>query len=509
VSGPGCWAAPQSFSTPGNNAPQLYVRIGASETLKISEAAAGVIEAGSSEPGERPVPYPTEFVGASEDGSRVFFVTAAWLTADHPLAHDPELYECEIVQSEAGASCELTRISAGVEGQSGQSEGAQVFGVQAVASQGGAVYFLAFGALAPGAAKDEVKGIVTNTPVNLYRYQPESSSGAAQTTFIASVSTNNRNNEEECRLGRFAPCVEESWYTTPDGRYLLFASEVDLTADAHTEGSDCEVPNSQGIRGRCAELYRYDAGAAGEGEQSIVCVSCDPGGDVPTGNALFSRSNNAQRAGAPARGMSDDGGYVFFDTPTPLVSGATNGSLNVYEWHEGIVSLLDSGAEPGASFFLGYSPFVTPGGQVVEGGNVFIGTHDKLVAGTTSSVGNVYDVRVCVVESPCIQPPVGGTAQCEASACQTPPVAPAKVMPSSLTVAGPDNFVSPAVVTPVVGVTRAQRLVKALASCRKQKVKKRRVACEGEARKKYGVAKKKKAPVKKAVKRVGSEGRGR
>jgi hypothetical protein len=450
ISGSGCWkrSSGDPFGTPGGNAPQVYARIDATSTLEISEPEAGVTEPGSGEPGERPVLYPADFVGASEDGREVFFVTETWLTTNHPEGHDPELYECEIVQVEGAPKCALSRVSvpSGAGGAAEPDEGGQVFAVQAVASEGGAVYFLAFGALAPGASKREVKEWETGAPVNLYRYQPQTAAAPARTAYVASVSTHSRpgesGGEPACKdVGAFGPCTELNWYTTPDGRYLLFYSELDLTANAHTGGL-CHVKGSEDASGPCGVLYRYDAQAAEQHEQPLVCVSCDPNGGVTTAAAEFTRSFNSDPSWGPVRAMSNNGEYVFFDTPMPLVPGATNGSLNVYEWHDGVISLLNSGSEPGPSFFLGYSPYVTPGGEMVEGGNVFIGTHDRLVAADTNTVGNIYDARVCVPQSPCIQPPPGETAQCEGASCQTPAVPPAFTAPSTLTRASSGNIAS-------------------------------------------------------------------
>jgi hypothetical protein len=442
LSGPGCWHESYSspYGTPGGNAPQVYARIGGTSTLEVSKPEPNVKEPGS--PGERPVPYPAEFVGASEDGSKVFFVTETWLTANHPQGHDPELYECEIVQEAAGAKCRLTRISAGEKGEPGESEGTDVFGVQAVASEGSAVYFLAFGKLAEGASTLAEPTSQSGGPVNLYRYQTETPTTPARTTYVATVSTVLRSNQPDCDgVEGFAPCTEENWYTTPDGRYLLFYSEADLTSNAHT-GGNCYVPARQNNNSSCGVLYRYDAQAAEKDEQAIVCVSCDPNGGVTTGNAEFARSASRIQPASPVRAMSNDGSYVFFDTPTPLLPQATNGTLDVYEWHAGTISLLSSGSEAGPSYFLGYSPYVTPGGETVEGANVFIGTHDKLVAADTNSVGNIYDARICVAESPCIQPPPGETVLCEGASCQSPPAEPLDATPTSLTFSGPGDVSS-------------------------------------------------------------------
>ena len=88
-----------------------------------------------------------------------------------------------------------------------------------------------------------------------------------------------------------------------------------------------------------------------------MCVSCGQDSALPTGNASFARSASGNRSAvAPVRAMSNNGEYAFFDTQTPLVSQATNGTLNTYEWHDGQISLIGSGTDPAPTFFLGYSP---------------------------------------------------------------------------------------------------------------------------------------------------------
>jgi hypothetical protein len=475
--GPGCWQASnlEPFEHPGGNPPQVYARIDGTTTVNVSSEA----EAGVTEGGKPPVLYPAVFVGASEDGREVFFVTKSWLTVNHPQQHDPELYECEIVEAmiegKPVSKCKLTRVSAGDKGESSESEGAQVFGVQAVASGGGAVYFLAFGALTPGASKLEANLVDSSEPVNLYRYQTENATAPSKTTYVATVSTNNRS-DQGCS---FAPCNEEDWYSTPNGRYLLFSSDVDLTANAHT-GGRCDIPGSQGAYARCDVIYRYDAHASESGAPPIVCVSCNPNGTATgdgttlSGGAEFARSAPVYRAGGPVHAMSNDGSYVFFDTPTPLVPQATNGTLDVYEWHEGTISLIGSGAEPGPSFFLGYSSFLTPKGETVEGGNVFIGTHARLIAADTNTVGNIYDARICVPESPCIQPPPGETAQCEGASCQSLAAAPLDATPTSLTFSGPGD-------TAAEAPPPAKAVTKKAAKC-KQGYTKKKGKCVKKAR---------------------------
>jgi hypothetical protein len=105
----------------------------------------------------------------------------------------------------------------------------------------------------------------------------------------------------------------------------------------------------------------------------------------------------------------------------------------------------------------------------------------------------MYDARICTASDPCIKPAVGETAQCEGDACQSPPPPPLDQTPASLAFSGAGNVLlgeAPAVVVPpkprTVAQLRAERLARALKTCRKIKAKRRRVACETQARKSYG-----------------------
>ena len=468
--GPGC------FKGGTTNAPQLYIRVKGRSTLELSQPEPGVREPGS--PGERPVRYPAVFAGASEDGSKVFFLTETWLTANHPSGHDLELYECEvseeIVEERPVPRCKLTRISSG---ETGSAVGA-VYVATAISSDGSAVYFLANEVLAANVGANGSHATPANCKAtfgpeegmtcDLYRYD----TATGVTTYIATVDSPAFG--DVSGSPRLVPYSGADSYTTPDGRYLLFKSNRPLTGFSNA-GSNCYMAVGGGERrAPCAELYRYDADAVAEGRQPIVCVSCGSG-VLPTGNARFSRSAVTNPGSTAVRAMSNNGEYVFFDTPTPLLPQATNGSLDVYEWHEdpashgSAISLLGSGSEPGPSYFLGSSAYTTPTGETIEGGNVFIGTHAKLVAADTNSVGNIYDVRICVAESPCIKAPPGETAQCEGSSCESLLAEPNDATPTSLTFAGPGDVVKE--VQPAGTVKTATK--KAPAKCKRGYAKKK------------------------------------
>ena len=471
VSGPGCWNGDPNERGEGVpvHAPQLYARVetgdGAHEVLDVSEPEPGVTETGG--PGGLPLQYPAVYVGASADGSKVFFLTRTWMTQNHPEGHDSELYECEIPLEEGPPACKLSRVSVPIHeaGKPGAGTGAQALFVPAVSADASTVYFTAFSVLAPGSTRytPEVKegtaevkegtAEVKEGTVNLYRYDTLSGT----TSYVAPVDVNDYTDEPECApgipirsgLGGIGPCSLVDWYTTPDGRYLLFGASTSIEGYNAVAGGCAEhyLPFTQGlVDGRCSELYRYSAAAAERGEPAVVCVSCGSSGADSAGNAEFARSGAFfGPASGAVRAMSNDGSYVFFDTLAPLVPQATNHTLDTYEWHEGRVSLIGSGTDPAPTFFLGYSPYeYTPAGASkpvkVEGGNVFIGTHAKLLPQVTNSVGNIYDARVCESESPCIAPPAGETAQCEGGACQTPPALPLFQSPATNTLSSSGNI---------------------------------------------------------------------
>ena len=206
--------------------------------------------------------------------------------------------------------------------------------------------------------------------------------------------------------------LEAPYYTTRNGQYLLYGP------------------------------YRYDAA-----DGSTVCVMCNPDGSGPIPDATFNRSALEQDnpAGGPVRGMSENGEYVFFDTQESLVPQDTNGNIDVYEWHEnkgsaahaGTISLISSGQDPKASYFLGSSAYVTEHGETVEGGNVFFGTHAKLVREDTDSSGDLYDARIGGGFEAST-----GTGPCEGDACDNPPPPPLAPSPATFTSTSSGNLTS-------------------------------------------------------------------
>jgi hypothetical protein len=409
-SGPGCWnpgAKPYQ-----ENPPELYMREGGERTAEISKPEEGV-----SITAENPL-LPAVFVGASSDGSKVFFVTRTELTKN-AVGQNPELYEYE---TESGA---LTLISGDA---LGAVEG-DVDSVTAISSDGSSVYFSAFGKLASGASNYSPGG-EDSSLVNLYRYDTVTGS----TTYITTLNKY----DYPSRFGQVYSWYtkelggggaenegldhEKEWYATADGQFLVFGTSLPLTGFDNAPAPGAECPNNyigEFPRLECFELYRYDA-ATGQ----IVCVSC--AGGAPVDGAYFARAVFDSPASGTPRPISENGEDVFFESANALVPQAVLGRDHVYEWHDGAISLISSPDDPGNAIFLGSS---------ASGSDVFFVTHAQLSAQDTDQAADIYDARVDG-GFPEVTPP-----ECTGTGCQGVPAAsPIFATPASVTFEGVGNF---------------------------------------------------------------------
>jgi hypothetical protein len=296
---------------------------------------------------------------------------------------------------------------------------------------------------------------------------------------------------------------------TPDGGVLVFMSHRALTADD---------TRPEGPR----QVYEYDADAKSLTRVSVGQGGFNDDGNAGEGNATIAYVQNVVAAASePVRtdpSMSDDGQFVFFQSPIALTSGALNDvrvpseegqaldegfAQNVYEFHDGEVSLLSDGKDttdtPGGDSEGNLSPVELIGSDR-EAKNVFFATFDPLVPEDTDTQRDFYDAHVCSEAEPCTVPVAGPPALCEGEACHPAPAGPgSEGAPASESFVGAGNLILPPSVPSVVkpktaAQVRAEKLAKALKLCRKKKNKHNRVVCEKQARKKYAVvAKAKKA----------------
>jgi len=499
------------------------------ETIQL-DAAQGVVE---------PSKGSAQFETASGDGSRVFFTDRQRLTPDattEPGGFSPsaDLYECEITEEEDGKlACDLKDLT--VDHHEGEHATVQNF-ILGSGEDGSSVYLVAQGVLAGNengngetaeAAKD-----------NLYELHYDGTQWS--TIFIAVLSGEDSPEWEGNGLADTAFLTAR---VSPNGRYLAFMSAAPITGYDNVDQS----PAARGARDE--EVYLYDSATA-----SLRCVSCNPTGARPAGvldanesgeglGLLVDRrkvwlghwlagnipgwtAQSLVSALVQSRYLSDEG-RLYFDSPGDLVPAAENAKEDVYEYEPsgvgscqspsgGCVALISGGGSDRESAFVEATP---------SGSDVFFVTEARLLPQDTDTAFDIYDARECTQDSLCLTPPEPSPPGCgETEACR--PARPAEQIPGgpagTQTFSGSGNIVSKAppakreskAVKSSKPLSRAQQLAKALASCRKQHVhsKRKRQACEREARRRYGTKHKaaKKARTKMARTSSGrSGGRGR
>jgi DNA-binding beta-propeller fold protein YncE len=535
----------------GAEVTRLYMRDTSTGKTIVLNAAQGVKEPKAEELASEEVHFRT----ASSDGSRVFFTDTFPLTAESKLRPTEEgeeapadLYVCEVGQGAEGPECKLKDLT--VDPSSNLGESADVIGTLPGASEDGSyVYFLANGVLdsearaagaTPGhcARPNDKQAAVASATCNLYHEHYDAQSKQWEPPrFIARLSQEDQpdwGGSGSFSLGALTSRV------SPSGRYLSFMSREPLTGYNNLD-------QSAGAHGaHDEEVYLYDAA-----EGRLVCASCNPSGAQPKGVfdheasgegkgllvdrlGVWKETEGEEHSGErnavdhwlagsipgwtpveegtalyQSRYLSDEG-RLFFDSPDELVAHAKNGKENVYQYEPeglgschsspGCVGLISSGESDHESAFLDASE---------SGGDAFFLTNQPLVGSDHDTSFDVYDARVCSEASPCISQPPASPQGCEeAQTCR--PLPPSQqVFPGpsgSATFSGAGN--QPASQTLHLQtsakpkpLTRAQKLTKALKTCRARykKSKRKRVVCERQARRSYGPhkpAKKAKQPTK-------------
>jgi hypothetical protein len=188
--------------------------------------------------------------------------------------------------------------------------------------------------------------------------------------------------------------------STPDGEVLVFASHGSLTP-YDSEGH--------------VEIYRYDAGAqSGAGE--LRCISCDPSGEPPTGEATLQalRDDGITEFTTVIPNVTEDGGKVFFETADALLPEDANSAQDVYEWkadgagdcrrQAGCLALISSGQGERDNYLYSMS---------ADGHDVFFNTLEKLLGADLTGSASLYDARV---GGGFPEPPAA--APCQGDACQ-------------------------------------------------------------------------------------------
>ena len=480
------------------------------------------------------------FQSASTDGSRIFFTDRQRLTPDstaepkpNEIEQDgePDLYVCEVVLVDGKLSCRLTDLTVDQEpGQHADVQGS----VLGTSEDGTSVYIVARGVLASNESGEHGRAVAGAD--NLYELHDDGAQWL--TTFITTLSGEDA---PEWQAANLADTAYVTARVSPDGRYFAFMSSADLTGYDNVDAN----PEANGARDE--EVYLYDSQTA-----SLRCVSCNPSGARPEGvldtegvgeglgllvdrrKVWFGHHLAGNIPGWTAESITgaliqsrflDDDGRLFFNSPDDLVPLATNRKEDVYEYEPagvgscesatgGCVSLISGGSSSKESAFIEATP---------EGGDVFFLTAAQLLPQDTDTAFDIYDARECTPSSPCLSSPAGREAPCaELDTCR--PAEPAQQIPDVAPLtsgqAGSGNIAAPGAARHAVEakrvakrLTRAQKLRRALESCRKRyrRAKKKRAqkklsACERTATKRYGTAH---APKASARKRPNASAKGK
>jgi len=432
---------------------ELYARVDGSRTVDVSEPSpqdcAACNTAGRKE---------AVFQGASEDGSKAFFTTEQGLLAG---ATGTGLYEYDQQAPEG----ERTILLA-----------SEVEGVVAISQDGARVYFESPAVLTGGANKNGEQAQLGAH--NLYVYDTE----AGRTAFVVHEPSVAFVTEEE---------IATPADTTRDGQFLLFLS-ADRVADTNDSST---VP----------QLFEYDADTeaiarVSVGQTSSQGYECEATGMVEAGydcdgntataldKPLIVKNGAFRQEVSPTAATSNlsltSSGMVVFMSRDALTPGSVAGGENVYEYRGGQVYLISPGDEAvpipqsevaGESRLLGVDE---------SGRDIIFTSTDSLVPQDGDTQSDWYDAR----EDGGF--PLPSTSPgCAGDTCQGAPSAPpqAPAVPASLSVQSPGSLPPQPLHVPVAAkpATRAQKLAKALAECKKV-LRKRRRACRAQAERRYG-----------------------
>jgi hypothetical protein len=411
---------------------QLYLRENGTATTQISASQRSTPDPN----GEKPA----AFMGATPDGSKVFFAGCEKLTEDSTAVSTgantcTDASQGQDLYSYDTATGELSDLA--TDPEASDLEGAAVQGVLGYSDDGSYVYFVANGVLAPGALPGNCASNGGGT-CNLYI------SHDGVTTFVTTLRGRESEDAIDWKPFGTGASVPKSARVSADGHTLLFSSTRSLTGydNALPPSATRNCSGGPGVSGseRCAQLFRYSA----PGEE-LTCVSCNPTGAPPTGRARLATdrgfTHDSMRQYFLTRNLSADGNRVFFDSPDPLLGTDTNGVADPYEWETqgsgtchtpgGCLYLLSSGTSPDPSYF---------GDASLNGDDAFIFTTQQLVPSDKDQLNDVYDAVVGggLASQHELAPPT-----CAGVACQANPAPPPDSSLASASFQGPGNAHKP------------------------------------------------------------------
>ncbi len=303
----------------------------------------------------------------------------------------------------------------------------------------------------------------------------------------------------------------------PDEEVFLYHAPVDLSGEPG--GLVCASCNPTGARPHGVE-YGIEGSEALESSPLSAGYLVWPGSVWLAGNVPSWTPFELDHSAYQSRYLSD-GGRLFFNSSDGLVGKDIDGVGDVYEWEPAGIESPEGKVECSPSSSSGSDVFepehavtngVQPAGCVAlissgtgseesafldaseTGGDVFFLTSSKLSSQDNDSLLDVYDAHECTAASPCAPQPASESPACKTEASCKPAPEPQPSIygpPPSATFNGPGNLV-PEGSKPAAKLTaaqlRAKHLKTALATCKKRfpHNKGKRTSCERTAHKKFG-----------------------
>lgn len=396
----------------------LYLRENASTTIKVSESEC------SAECGVDSTPDP--FMWATPNGEKAFFESCAKLTdASAPSVtcsgSTAGFTAGKLYRWDRNAAPGHRLVDVSLDGEPADGIQPRVRAVVGASDDGDVVYFMAYGQLVSGKPTD------TQIP-KIYRW--DWNGGSPKVEYLDSFDPSNFKTSDELNWSQRRDRV------TPDGKYLLISTyrRLDTAVDRDAD----------------KDIYRWGVG------EGWLCISCQRPGVNSAGDATVSDTTQREMtpfgigghffmplgSTAPTPVISADGQRVFFDTPDALVPQDVNGEAScplggypdyvltcsdVYEWHDGTISLISGGTSSQPSYLIGTTD---------SGNDVMFFTRQRLVGWDTDNGVDIYDARLeGGFPEPPAQPP-----SCEAEACRgTGSGAPATTGAGTAAFQGPGN----------------------------------------------------------------------
>ena len=318
---------------------------------------------------------PTQWVGASADGTRVFLRTLEPLAAsDTDTRFD--LYE-------RAADGTTTHLSTGPAGGNLDTTNAEFEG----ASAGGTRVF--FSTNEPLVASDtdecDPEDPAPNPCGDVYQYEEG-------VTTLVSVG----NGPFAAKFDAASEDGSRVFFSTPE---QLSGADTDARRDVYQRSGGATTLVSTGPAGGNGDFSPAFRGASKDGTrvfftttEPLVAGDTDSRGDVyeRAGGVTTLLSTGAAGGNGPDdasfRGTSDDGSRVFIETAEPLVASDTDSRIDVYERAGGATTLLSTGPAGGNGAFDALVKGSSNGGT-----RVLIGTAEQLVATDTDSRIDVYE----------------------------------------------------------------------------------------------------------------------